>query len=96
MAMASGTTSSIKNGTYVGRTDSTSFSFPGLVPSQTYTLGVVAVDGHLNRSTLATLSATTTALLSTANNPRRIGISNQAVTWGGGGGASRLTPCPAT
>ncbi len=74
-----------RNGAYVGRTSQTTFNFPGLLPSQTYTLGVVAVDGHLNRATTATLNATTTALLSTNQNPRRVGISNHAASWGGMG-----------
>ena len=76
-----------KNGVYVSRTTQTSFNLPGLTPSTAYTLGVIAVDGHLNRSTLATLNTTTTALISGNNTPRRVGVSNQAATWGGMGEA---------
>jgi chitodextrinase len=62
-----------RGGTVVGSSSSTQAAFGGLTCGTTYALGVDAVDAAGNRSTLATLSAATSACSPTQSTPQPLG-----------------------
>jgi len=72
-----------QNGSYVASTKSTTHTFLGLSPNTQYTLGVVAVDGHLNTSAATNVSVTTPSLgMSSTVDGRRVGVHKFASGWG--------------
>jgi RHS repeat-associated protein len=76
-----------KNGVYVTSIPATdkTYSFGGLSPSTSYTLGVAAQDRHFNVSTTATVNISTTAHSPNVPVvPTRLGVHRFSQSWGAG------------